>query len=162
MKGGRKRVVQSEEGGGGGGGEKEKKRGGAGEQIVESEGLGEKKEEENGDEEEEDEEEDEGEGEEEGKEEENDEGKEEERSKLDDGFYEIEAIRRKRVRKVGFFTVFFGLFGGYLSLEPNRREKGENGFFCIQILGCQMGFLNFFMLFLVSVICEKPKEMRQL
>ncbi|XWS42788.1 hypothetical protein CRYUN_Cryun16bG0044500 [Craigia yunnanensis] len=98
MKGGRKRVVQSEEGGGGGG-DKQKKKGGTGEQIVESEGLGEKKEEEDGDEEEEDEEEDEGEGEEEGKGEENDEGKEEERTKLDDGFFEIEAIRRKRVRK---------------------------------------------------------------
>ncbi|XP_022718713.1 chromo domain-containing protein LHP1 isoform X2 [Durio zibethinus] len=101
MKGGRKRVVQSEEGGGGGGGgEKEKKRGGSGNQIVESEGLEEKKKEE-GEEEEEDEEEDEEEEEEgeEGKEEENDDGKEEERTKLDDGFFEIEAIRRKRVRK---------------------------------------------------------------
>ncbi|XP_021282791.1 chromo domain-containing protein LHP1 [Herrania umbratica] len=93
--GGRKRVVQSEEGGGG---EKEKKRGGTSEQIVESEGLGEKKKEEEGEEEEEEEEEDEEE-EEEGEEEENNEGKEEERTKLDDGFFEIEAIRRKRVRK---------------------------------------------------------------
>ncbi|XVE62408.1 hypothetical protein DITRI_Ditri06bG0115800 [Diplodiscus trichospermus] len=100
MKGGRKRVVQSEEGGGGGG-EKEKKRGGSGEQIVETEGLAEKREEEEGGEEEEEEEEgEEEEGEdEEGKEEEIGEGKEEERTKLDDGFFEIEAIRRKRVRK---------------------------------------------------------------
>ncbi|XP_022742435.1 chromo domain-containing protein LHP1-like isoform X2 [Durio zibethinus] len=97
--GGRKRVVQSEEGGGGG--EKEKKRGGSGGQTVESEGLRERKREEEGEEEEEEDEEDEEEGgeEEEGKEEENDYGKEEERTKLDDGFFEIEAIRRKRVRK---------------------------------------------------------------
>ncbi|XWS57939.1 hypothetical protein CRYUN_Cryun09bG0216000 [Craigia yunnanensis] len=94
MKGGRKRVVQSEEGGGGG--EKEKKRGGSGEQIVESEGLGEKKKEE-GEVEEDEDEEDEEEGE--GKEGEIDDGKEEGRTKLDDGFFEIEAIRRKRVRK---------------------------------------------------------------
>ncbi|KAK8712180.1 hypothetical protein V6N13_147427 [Hibiscus sabdariffa] len=99
MKGGKKRVSQSEEGGGGG--EKEKKSGGTGEEIVENEGLGEKKEEEDGEEEEEDdneEEEEEEEEDEEGKEE-NGEKKDEERSKLDDGFFEIEAIRRKRVRK---------------------------------------------------------------
>ncbi|XVF56719.1 hypothetical protein PTKIN_Ptkin06aG0142700 [Pterospermum kingtungense] len=91
---GRKRLVQSEEGEGDG--EREKKRGGSGEQIVESEGLEEKKEGEEGDEVEEEEEDDE---EEEGEEEETDGGKEEERTKLDDDFFEIEAIRRKRVRK---------------------------------------------------------------
>ncbi|XVF06739.1 hypothetical protein REPUB_Repub06bG0076500 [Reevesia pubescens] len=95
MTGGRKRVVQSEEGGGDG--EKEKKRGGTGVQIVESEGLGEKEKEEEGEEAAEEEEVDDEE------EKENDDGKEvaeeEERTKLDDGFFEIEAIRRRRVRK---------------------------------------------------------------
>ncbi|KAK8593945.1 hypothetical protein V6N13_042501 [Hibiscus sabdariffa] len=87
MKGGeRKRVIiQGEEGGG------------TADQIVEAEGLGEKNEEEEVDDDDDDEEED-GDGEE--QEEDNDDGEEEEhRTKLDDGFYEIEAIRRKRVRK---------------------------------------------------------------
>ncbi|TYI58483.1 hypothetical protein E1A91_D11G361800v1 [Gossypium mustelinum] len=102
MKGGRKRVSQSE-GGGRGGSVKEKKKGGTEEEIVETEGLGEKKEEEEEQEEEDDDDdeddEEEEEEEEEGKEEENGERKEDERTKLDDGFFEIEAIRRKRVRK---------------------------------------------------------------
>ncbi|KAL4380082.1 hypothetical protein GQ457_02G039460 [Hibiscus cannabinus] len=85
MKGGRKRVSQSGEGGG----EKEKKMGGTGEEIVENEGLEEKRE---GDDNEEKEEEDDD-------DEENGESKDEERTKLADGFFEIEAIRRKRVRK---------------------------------------------------------------
>ncbi|KAG4177270.1 hypothetical protein ERO13_A11G301800v2 [Gossypium hirsutum] len=103
MKGGRKRVSQSE-GGGRGGSVKEKKKGGTEEEIVGTEGLGEKKEEEEEQEEEEDDDDDdddeeEEEEEEEGKEGENGERKEDERTKLDDGFFEIEAIRRKRVRK---------------------------------------------------------------
>ncbi|KAE8673788.1 Chromodomain protein, putative isoform 2 [Hibiscus syriacus] len=64
---------------------------GTAEQIVEGEGLGEKNEEEEVDDDDEEE------GEE--QEEDNDDGEEEHRTKLDDGFYEIEAIRRKRVRK---------------------------------------------------------------
>ncbi|XVE90315.1 hypothetical protein DITRI_Ditri20bG0067600 [Diplodiscus trichospermus] len=100
MKGGRKRAVQCEEGGGG---EKEKKRGGSEERIVENEGLAEKKKEEEeegeGEEEEEEEEVEEEDDEDEEDGEENDDGKEGERTKLDDGFFEIEAIRRKRVRK---------------------------------------------------------------
>ncbi|KAK8514540.1 hypothetical protein V6N12_057441 [Hibiscus sabdariffa] len=95
MKGGRKRVSQGEEGGG----EKEKKRGGTGEEIVENEGLVEKREGEDGEEEEQEEGDDNEEKEEEDDDEENGESKDEERTKLDDGFFEIEAIRRKRVRK---------------------------------------------------------------
>ncbi|GMI79577.1 LIKE HETEROCHROMATIN PROTEIN 1, TERMINAL FLOWER 2 [Hibiscus trionum] len=91
MKGGRKRVSKSDQEGGV---EKEKKRGGTGEEILENEGLGEKMEEEDGEEEEGDDNE-----EEEEEEERNGERKNEERTKLADGFFEIEAIRRKRVRK---------------------------------------------------------------
>ncbi|KAK8628158.1 hypothetical protein V6N13_063870 [Hibiscus sabdariffa] len=94
MKGGeRKRVIiQGEEGGG------------TAEQIVEAEGLGEKNEEEevdddDDDDDDNDDEEGDGDGEEQEQEEDNDDGEEEHRTKLDDGFYEIEAIRRKRVRK---------------------------------------------------------------
>ncbi|GMI78987.1 LIKE HETEROCHROMATIN PROTEIN 1, TERMINAL FLOWER 2 [Hibiscus trionum] len=81
MKGGeRKRIIVQDE------------EGGTAEQIVEVEGPEEKNEEEEVDDDEEEEEGDE-------QEEDNDDGEEEHRTKLDDGFYEIEAIRRKRVRK---------------------------------------------------------------
>ncbi|XVF42724.1 hypothetical protein PTKIN_Ptkin01aG0386900 [Pterospermum kingtungense] len=79
--GGRKRVAQPKGEEGERGGEREHRRGKSGQQIVEREGPEEKKMEEEREEEEEGGEE------------------EEERTKLDDGFYEIEAIRRKRVRK---------------------------------------------------------------
>lgn len=96
MKGrGRKRVAQPQSEEGESCGEKENKRGEIEEQIVETEGLGENKKEEEDEENEEDDVE----------EQEVEEGgeEEEERTRLDDGFFEIEAIRRKRVRKVWIF-----------------------------------------------------------
>ncbi|XP_039066465.1 chromo domain-containing protein LHP1-like, partial [Hibiscus syriacus] len=95
---GRKRVSQSEEGGSGGD-EKEKKSEGTGDEMVENERLGEKRVEGDGEEEDHGEEDDNEEEEDEEEEEEDGERKDEERTKLDDGFFEIEAIRRKRVRK---------------------------------------------------------------
>ncbi|MBA0619378.1 hypothetical protein Godav_028561, partial [Gossypium davidsonii] len=130
MKGGRKRVSQSE-GGGRGGSVKEKKKGGTEEEIVETEGLGEKKEEEEEQEEEEDDddeddEEEEEEEEEEGKEEENGERKEDERTKLDDGFFEIEAIRRKRVRKLHLLLIISVFM--YDRVSFNISSNGEYPF----------------------------------
>lgn len=83
----------SDDGGGGGGG-------GSGESILRE--IGDDRPTEDGDEEEE-EDEDEDDGGDEEDEEGEGEGGQEERPKLDEGFYEIEAIRRKRVRKVSSF-----------------------------------------------------------
>lgn len=92
----------SEDGGGGGGGG-----GGSGESIFRE--MGDDRRTEDGEEEEEEEED---EDEDDGGAEEDEEGEggggQEERPKLDEGYFEIEAIRRKRVRKVSSF--FFGLF----------------------------------------------------
>lgn len=71
--------------------------GGSGESILRE--MGDDRRTEDGEEEEEEDDE---EDDEDGGEDEEDEGKDE-RPKLDEGYYEIEAIRRKRVRKVSFF-----------------------------------------------------------
>lgn len=47
----------------------------------------------------------------------------EDRPKLDEGFFEIEAIRRRRIRKVTFFALFLGSS----SLEPNRVPERNVG-----------------------------------
>lgn len=91
----------SDDGGRGGGGG-----GGSGESIFRE--MGDDRRTEDGEEEEEEEDEDEDDGGEEEDEEREGGGGQEERPKLDEGYFEIEAIRRKRVRKVSSF--FFGLF----------------------------------------------------